>query len=448
MKSFKTILSALICFAMIGVIAASELLYCAHNTLLSSIHFSTMLEDDKKLAQMTALVYGSLSEAATAEGNQVTVSKYALGILNKTDQSWVKGQLYITATGLHKYITSEAAVLPTLDFVPLNTAVKESLISEVLKQPQTKEKVEKVKTVLTVLNNKYLSAVINFGLSNQLTSMLLELAPIRSTGFDRSTLQEIIRIYLSFSNKDMTLDQASESIVGQMILEALELDKLKDYFDTNVFIEKAFGSENPLAAFKTFVNKTDTSISFTIKILFWCLLLLMLINSNFSLIRLLKSVLFCTVIGSIANFLLSALFVNTSASQRLIGFVVNSESTFTNFLVKLSGFMLRDFGLYLALQSILITVIAAVLLLLAKLIFSKASKIRKAGRFTPVWRFNFVLIIILIVFCWWSVASISQAVEQLQNNISAIKSRDIHQQIIIGLTEAGGMNFLSHLQKK
>jgi|GEM_PF-4961627 len=448
MKSFKTIFSAIICFALIGVIAASELLYCAHSTLLSSSHFSKMLEDDKKLDQVAALVYGSLTESALAGENQGVVSKYALDILNKTDQSWVKGQVYINAVGLHKYITAEAAALPTLDFAPLNAAIKASLISEIASQPQTKEKVEKVKTVLAVLDNKYLSAVISFGLSNQLTGMLLELAPIRSTGFDRSTLQEIIRIYLSFSNKNMSIDQASQSIVSQMILEGLELDKLKDYFDTNVFLKKAFGSENPIAAFKTLINRTDTSISLTVKIFFWCLLLLLFINSGLSLTKLLKSALLCAVLGSAVNFLLSALFVNTFASQSLIAFLLKSEGVFDNFLVKLSGILLRDFGLYLALQSVLLAIIAAVTLLLASVAFNKARKTRRTARSFPVWRFNIVLVVILLVFSWWSVLSLTQATKQFQNSINVIKAADIHQQILSGLTEAGGMNFLKYLQKK
>lgn len=448
MNSLKIISRATICIIMTFIITASELLYCAHSTLLSTNHFSAMLDNDKKLAQLTAIVYGSLSESASQDSSQGIRNLYTLQVLQSTDQSWVKGQIYINATALHKYLTSEAAALPTLDFVPLNTAIKESLVTEVMKHPQSKEKIEKVKNVLAVLDNKYLSSVIKFGLTNQLTSMLLELAPIRNTGFDKSTLQEIIRIYLSFSDKNTTIDEASKNIVSQMIQEALELDKLKDYFDTNLFLEKAFGSQNPIASLKTMINRADTSISLTLQVLFWCFILLLLINSGFSLKRLLKLTLFCTFIASAINFLFSALMVNSLVMQKLITQTINAQGAFSGFLAKLCVFLLRDYGLYLALQSVLLTILSLAAYLLIKFLFHQTQPAKKTKYRLPLWRLNVALIVFAISFSWWHVTAINREVVRFQKNIRELKDIDINQKIVKGLTEAGGMDFLKYLQKK
>lgn len=447
MKNHKSLFTFLICIALIVVITAAELLYCFHSTLKSPNHFANMLDNDKKLSQLTLLVYDGLSEPVEFNMRQASINRYAVSILNKVDQKWVKGQIYIAATGLHRYISSEATTLPTFDLVPLKAVIKETLLTEIMKQPLTEEKVEKVKTVLTVLNNKYLSAIINFGLNNQLVSMLLELAPIRSTGFDRTTILEIIRIYLSFSNQNTTLEQASYSIVKQMAMEALELDKLRDYFDLNLFLEKAFGADNPIASFKTLVNKVDTSTTFLSKMLFWCLILLLFINAGFSITRLMKSVFYCTFVASAFNLLLSTILVNPNLSNKLMTLFVAPQGSFGRFLVKLLVFLSRDFGLYLALQSVLVCIIAAVLYLITKFVTAKKNKDSVQVHRFSTWRFSVVLVILMLIFSWWNITAINNGVNNFHRELEKQRSTDINQRIISGLIEAGGMNFLKYLQK-
>jgi hypothetical protein len=447
MKNNRSPFTPLLCIALITVIALAELLYCFHSTLKSPNHFAAMLDNDKNLSKLTLLVYNGLSAPIESNTSQAAINRYAVSILNKIDQTWVKGQIYIGTTGLHRYISSEATTLPTFDLAPIKAVIKESLISDIMKQPQTEGNINNVKTVLTVLNNKYFSAIINFGLNNQLASMLLELAPIRNTGFDRTTILEIIRIYLSFSNKDTTLEQASYSIVKQMALEALELDKLRDYFDSNLFLEKAFGEVNPIASFKTLVYKVDTSISLSTKVLFWCFLLLLFIKVEFSLAKLLRITFYCTFVASAFNLLLSALLINPAFSSKLIAQFADSQGAFGKFLIKLLVFLFRDFGLYLALQSVVVGIIAAVLYLIIKLVFRKENNGEVIIPFAA-WRFTAVILIFILIFAWWNMTAINRATRTFRSDMDKLHSTDINQSIKNGLIEAGGMDFLKYLQKK
>lgn len=447
MKSVKTFFTVLLCIAMICVISASELLYCAHSTLMSPSHFTKFLDKERKLSQLTALVYSSLTESPTVGSNQA-INKYAVNILNKLDQDWIKSQIYIGAAGLQKYIISEAETLPTLDFAPLNIAIKETLISDVMNQPKTIESISKVKTVLSVLNNKYFSAIIKYGLSNHLVTMLLELAPIQSTGFNGTNILEIIDIYLSISNESTTLDQASYSIVWQLIEKELDLDKLNAYFDMNLFLEKVFGSDNPVLAVKNFVNSADASISLFTKILFWCLILLIFINLRFSLIKFLRIILYCISMATIFNLLLSILLIIPAFSQKLITPFSLPQDRFGDFWIKLWAFLFRDFGFYLALQSVLISFFAVISYLIINSLFKKSTNNKTLASKSFISRFTVVIVALILLFSWWNFYSINKDIKILQNNMQKLSNIDMNQSIINGLKEAGGMEFLKYIQKK
>jgi len=453
MRSIKTIFTVLLCIAMIFAISASELSYCAHSTFMSPSHFTNFLDKEKKLSQLTTLVYSSLTASPT-EGSNQAINKYTVNILNKLDQDWIKSQIYIGAAGLQKYMVSEAESLPTLDFSPLNMAIKETLISDVMNQPKTIDNINKVKTVLTVLNNKYFSAIIKYGLSNQLVTMLLELAPIQSTGFNGTTIQEIINIYLSFSNESTTLDQASYSIVAQLVEKELDLDKLKSYFDMDLFLEKVFGGDNPVLAAKNFVNSVDTSLSLLTKILFWCLILLLFINQRFSLIKFLRIVLYCISMATIFNLLLSVLLINPSLLQKLITLFFVPQDRFGDFWIKLWVFLFRDFGFYLALQSVLISFFAVISYLIINLLFKKVStnKIlddtKAFATKSFISRFAIVIVVFILIFSWWNFYSINKDIKILQNNMQKLSNINMNQRIINGLKEAGGMEFLKYIPKK
>lgn len=447
MKSIKTVFTIFLCIAMIFVISASEMLYCAHSTLLSSSHFTNFLDKERNLTQLTALVYSSLIASPTQDSNQA-INKYTVNILNKLDQDFVKSQIYIGASGLQKYIVSEAGSLPTLDLTPLNTVIRETLTSDVMNQYKTIENINKVKTVLSVLNNKYFSAIIKYGLNNQLVTMLLELAPIKNTGFNGTTILEIIDIYLSLSNESTTLDQASFNIVLQLVEKELELDKLKSYFDMDLFLEKAFTTDHPVLAVKNFVNSVDASISLLLNVLFWCLILLIFINLRFSLIKFLRILLYCISMATIFNLLLSVLLINPAFSENFIKSFYISQSSFGDFWIKIWVFLLRDFGLYLALQSILISFFAVFSYLLISSLFKKLSNTKGIAAKTSISRFVVIIVAFALIFSWWNLYSINKDIKLLQSNMQKLRNIDINQSIIIGLKEAGGMEFLKYIQKK
>lgn len=452
MKSMKTLYTALLCLAIICVISVSELLYCAHSTLMSPGHFAKFLDNDRNLTKLTGLVYDSLEEPITKDSNQA-VYKYAVIILNKLDRDFVKGQIYIAAAGLQKYIASETATLPTLDFMPLNTVIKETLISDVMKQPKTTENINKVKSVLSVISNKYFSAVIKYGLSNQLVTMLLKLAPIQSTGFNGTTISEIIKIYLSLSNENTTLDQASYSIVLQLVEKGLELDKLKAYFDMDLFLEIAFSSDNPVLAVKVFVHSADASISLWVQVLFWCLILLILINLRFSLVKFMRIILYCISMATIFNLLLSVLLINPNFSRQLLSPFSVPQNSLGDFWIKLCMFLFKDVGFYLALQSVLIGFIAVISYLIISSLLkrsrkTKISNSKTSANISLISRFAVVILAFMLLFSWWNFYSINKDIRLLQSNMQRLGNIDMHQSITNGLKEAGGMEFLKYIQKK
>jgi hypothetical protein len=317
-----------------------------------------------------------------------------------------------------------------------------------MKQPKTIENINKVKAVLSVLNNKYFSAIIKYGLSNQVVTMLLELAPIKNTGFNGTTLLEIIDIYLSLSNESTTLDQASNRIVLQLIEKELELDKLKPYFDMDLFLEKSFTTDHPVLAVKNFVNSVDASLSLLLNVLFWCLILLLFINLRFSPIKFLRILLYCISMATIFNLLLSVLLINPVFSENLIKSFSVSQGSLGDFWIKLWIFLLRDFGFYLALQSIFVSFFAVFSYLLISSLFKKLSNTKGIVAKTSISRFVAIIVAFALIFSWWNLYSINKDIKLLQSNMQKLNDIDINQSIIIGLKEAGGMEFLKYIQKK
>jgi hypothetical protein len=232
-----------------------------------------------------------------------------------------------------------------------------------------------------------------------------------------------------------------------MASEALELNKLRDYFDMNLFVEKAFVDVNPIASLKTFLTKVDTSTTVLVQVLFCCLLLLLLINVNFNLVKLLKNTFYCTFAASSLNLLFSILLINPLYSNKLITAFANPQGSFGRFLVKVLVFLFRDFGLYLALQSVLLTIVAAVLYLIMKLLFKKAKNAKAIVHF-PTWRLTAVIVIFTVVFVGWNLIAINSEIVAFHKDMDKIRSADINQSIVNGLIEAGGMDFLKYVQRK
>jgi hypothetical protein len=419
---------------------------------MSPDHFTNFLDKDRNLSKLTELVYSSLAEPITKDSNQV-VKKYAVNMFNKLDRNLVRGQIYIIAVGLQKYIATDATTLPTLDFMPINKVIKETLISDIMKQPKSLENVNKVKSVLSVISNKYFRPIIKYGLTNQLVGALLKLAPIQSTGFNGTTLSEIIEIYLSLSNESITLDQASYSIVVQLVERGLELDQLKSYFDMDLFVETAFGSDNPLLAVKVFVNRADATVSLFMTVLFWCLILLLFITLRFGLLKFLRLLLYSISMATIFNLLLSVLLINPNFSRQLAFSFFVPQNSFGTFLINLCVFLFKDFGTYLVSQSIVIGFFAVIAYLIITSLIKKSSKApilekKTLANISLISRFTIVIVAFILLFSWWNYYSINKDILLLQESIQKLGDIDINQSIINGLREAGGMEFLQHFQKK
>jgi hypothetical protein len=160
MKGFVKIYKSILCALLIIVIFTAELMYCLHITLMSPYHFSRLMDNDKQLAEFTTLIDEALSEANSSNSKSSLMTTYAYKVFKQADKAWLKEQLYLALTGFHKYTAAGASSLPSLDLTPLKSSIKELLLAEAMRQPQISEKTEKVKSLLTILNNKYLSSII------------------------------------------------------------------------------------------------------------------------------------------------------------------------------------------------------------------------------------------------------------------------------------------------
>lgn len=442
MKRLKSIYLFALCIVFTVSIAAAQLLYCAHGTVMSVSHFAKLMDDDKRLSYVKELAFSNLEKA---EVSKAPLNQYILNVLQKTDQDWLQRQLYIGSVGFHEYLFSNSSNLPTLDFSAVKLVIREALLTDVMSQAKTQEEIGKVKTILSVLNNKYLSAIINFGVNNQVVNMLLELAPVRNTGFDGSTVKEILQVYLSLSSKNISLDQASYDIVEQLASKALELDKLRDYFDLDIFLSSAFGELDPVKAAKLLISRTDKALTFSVSVVFWCLLLLILLCCGLN-IKMLKRLSACAFFASLLCLLLSLILLNQAAAQNFLSRLVSTRGAFNGFLSQMLLFIIKDFSLYLALQSTVLSLASAGVFLLFKALSKKASKAKVSSRRFPTLRAAAIIFILMLAVSWWNAAAINSEVKAFRSNMRKLKGNNINQSIVKGLTEAGGMNFLKHLQ--
>lgn len=446
MKKLKSFLLFILCTGLTIAMVLSSLSYCFHRTILSSRHVGEVLESDRNLSSMTELLYTSITETADSQQSHSLASIITIKTLRRTEPEWLKSQVYIGVKGIHNYLTTENTILPTLDFTHLNNAIREQLMVELLEQPQGKAKIQNVRTVLTALDNKYFSTIINFGLNNKLVSMLLELSPVQDTGFDKTTLQEVVRIYISFSNKNLDLDEASHQIVKQMTEEFLELSKLKDYFDLNVFMEKAFGNNDPLKALKRIIQSSTKVLSRTATVLFWCFVIYLTLVQKLRLLEAVKSLAYCGIFASITTLLLALLLMNASIVQSLLNVLLQPKGIFDSFSFKLYAMLLRDAGSYLLLQSIVTSLIAMAFAILLRRTGKKPQTKKKHFNF-PIIRACLIVTVFIVVFCWWNFSELQREAKLFQANRTALQSADLDDNIIKGLIEAGGMHFLKHLQK-
>lgn len=444
MKSLSKITALVLSVMLIAAIAAAQISYCLHSTLMSSQHLSRLLEDDKKLTELTVTIYASLAASSSSKEQDVFLRQYMAKVLANTDQSWIKSQVYITAKGLHQYIFSEASTLPTLDIIPLKKAIRNVLISEIMKSDQAKQKAEKIQTILSALNNKYFAKIVALGLNNQLVTMLLELSPIRSTGFDKATINEIVRIYISLSNKNISLEEASTSITEQMAADMLRLNEIKDYFDLNLFMGKAFGELDPLKTCRTFAAAADKTVTRTISISLWCIVLLLTIHRRFHLTSVIKAAARSVLIASALLLCISAPLINRPFIEGILSHMYSEQNTLSYILIKYASLFIRDLGLYLALQALITALPCGLLFFLVK--GGKAAvKSEKHFRLFPAKRLSLGISVFLLVFIVISFISLSNEYKTFSGDLARLSQTDISQSIRKGLVEAGGMEFLNRL---
>lgn len=428
------------------LIAASQILYCLHSTLMSPQHISRLFENDKKLAELTNTLYIGLEVSNGSENQDSFLRQYMSKILTNTDQTWVTSQVYITFKGLHQYLFSGTSTLPTIDIIPLKKAIINTLVSDIMKSDQARQRTEKIQAILSTLNNKYFAKLIALGLDNQLSSMLLELTPIRSTGLDKTAIHEIISIYLSLSNKNITLEQASTSISEQMTADALRLNEIKDYFDLSLFMDKAFGELDPLKICKTFISAANKTVTRVVNISLWYIILLLAIHERFRLKSMAKNIALCFFIAAIVMLLTSAFLVNRTFIESLLSHMYSPQGPLSYITIKCSSLLIRDFGVYLALLAIITGLFCMVLLFLIGRRKSQDKK-EKGMRFFPAIRFSIGISAFLLVFMIISFISISNEYNAFKNDLARLSQINISQSVKKGLIEAGGMEFLKFIEK-
>lgn len=446
MHSLSRITSFILTALLIVIMTAAQLLYCLHSTAISSQHASRLLENGQKLSQLTNSLYDGLAASSNAEEQDGISNQYAAKILAGTDQSWVRSQLYITLKGVHQYLFSNASTLPTIDIIPLKKAIRSVLVSEIMKSDEAVQNQQKIQTILSALNNKYFARIIALGLDNQLVSMLLELSPIRGTGFDRTTVQEVIRIYLSLSNQSITLDQASASIAEQITADTLRLNEIKDYFDLSLFMEKAFGELNPLKTCKVFIADIDKTVSRAVNVSLWCVILLLLISNRFRLRSIIKAAAFGMLAASVIVLCISLLIMNKALMDGLLAHAFIGNNPLSYMTASFTSLLIRDYGLYLSLQA-LAAGLPCIALLFLTFRVKPADKKEKGHRLFPFVRLSLGITGLLLVFVAISFISVCNEYNTFKTSLAKLSQTDISQSVKNGLIEAGGMEFLKIIEK-
>lgn len=447
MKNLSRTARIILLILMTIVMTAAQLLYCLHGTLMSSAHLSRLLEDEQKLTEVTAVLYSSLDMSKRTDIETKSPKKYIARILGSTEEAWVKSQVYILSKALHQYIFEASDTLPTIDITPLKKSIRTVVLSDIMQSDDAKQKTAKVKAILTVLNNKYFAKLIDLGLNSQLISMLLELSPVKATGFDSAAVQEIVRIYLSLSNKDISLDQASYSITEQLTADMLKLNQIKDYFDFNLFMDKAFGDHNPLKNVRVYITSLDKTISRAVKVLFCCLLLLLCVLRSFRAVKLVKDTVLCLLASGILSLLAAALMLNFQVLEKLIFNTISSGGALSYAIIKYTGLLIKDSGLYLALQSALtVFFCAAVLLIVSR--FKEKERARRSIKGFPIMRITLIIFTFTIIFSIWSSISVINHYHIFKDELAKLSAPELSKSITQGLAEAGGMEFLNLLESK
>lgn len=445
MKTLSRITVFLLSMILIVSMAAAQISYCLHSTLMSPQHLSRLLENDEKLAELTGIMFNSLSASYADNEQETFLKQYAAKILKNADQAWVKSQIYITAKGLHQYMFSDASTLPTLDIIPLKKAISDLLVSDIMKSEQGRQRTEKIKTILSAINNRYFAKIITLGLNNQLVSMLLELTPIRSTGFDKATISEIIRIYISLSNENINLEQASISIAEQMTSDILRLNEIRDYIDLSLFMDKAFGELDPLKAIKDFISGVDNTAARTVNITLWCAILLLIIHKRFQFIRAIKSAAWCLLISELLLLSASAFIINRPLIARLLSHLYNARGSLSHLAAGYISLLIRDFGQYLALQSVIASLLCAILIFAASKF--KFQDKKKKPLFLPRTKLSLGVLAFMLIFAVIGFVSLSNQYNTFKGSMAKLSQTDVSESIKKGLIEAGGMEFLNLVEK-
>lgn len=425
MKKLKSIYALLLCILLTSILLAGQLFYSADATLLAPKHVSKLLERPKNQQSLLELLYGSLEENFAYRGNP----------LQNADQDFVKSQLYMLLKDFHHYVVSKDSTLPTLYVAPLKPVLKDYILQKALTQPQIQDKTAKVQTLLNTLNNKYFNALVNFSLNNQVISSLLQLTPVKDTGFDRSTVSQILSIYLSFSQSDITIEEASRSIVEKMTAETLQLDNMKDYFDTGLFLNSAFGEKQPIGALRELIQHTDSTLSYFIPFAGILLLLLLLLSGEKTLFWRLKAVSFCSGIAALLALLL--------VSSRLLAAGIQSEEP-SGFLKGFLLLLFRDYGLHLIGISLMTLGSSIGLYIFFRRFEGDNSSEKKKNFFIPRLRLSLILLLLLFITGWWSLYSIKKEGFALVSELEQFRQTDHHEDIWRAIGDTTGIK----LQKK
>ncbi len=422
MKKLKSFYVLLLCVLLTVLLLAAQLFYCADATLLASRHVSRLLENQKQQQALLELLVLNIREH----------SVYGSTALENTDQDYIRSQLYILLKDFHQYLISNTDTLPTIYIAPLKPAIKEYILQEALAQPQTQDKISKVQTILNTLNNKYFNALLNFSLNNQVISGLLQLTPVKNTGFDRSTVSQILSIYLSFSQSNISIEEASRSIVEKMTSEALQLDSIKDYFDTGMFAASAFGEKQPLLALKELIRHMDSTLSYFIPFAGILLLVLLLCSGVKSLFWRLRAVFACSSMAALLALLLSPFFLFRGLSS--------TQSFFSGLL----NLLLRDYGWHLLFTALLTLGVSIGLYICFRRFIKENSSEKKKTFLLPRLRLSLVLILLLFITGWWSIDSIKKELLVFNTELQEFHQTDHRQDIWRALGDTIGIK----LQKK
>lgn len=290
MKVIKGFLLTLIVFLFILVLIFTQLSFAFNTTFLSSKYFNSSYEKNNISTTIKDIIVSKIEDSKIngADLRDEPLSDFEKGnlesidvgsiILKYLDQDWLESQSTAVVKGTFSYIVSDSEKLPVINIKPAKEALLEGVTMEVMKREDTRKNLEVISQVIKILDNKFMSAILENEISNDIINYVLNLDIVKESSLDQDMIRAILKVYRE-NNLNET-DDISELLVTEMFTSKFDLESYKDDLDLNLLFEEVFQTqENPIREVRILIYSLRGIMTKTFLILLLLLILIVCVTS-------------------------------------------------------------------------------------------------------------------------------------------------------------------------